>query len=773
MLSQNLEKSLRRSVDYALSLGHENTTLEHLLYSLTEDPDIAYIFTSCAVNIDTLRESLWEFIRSELRYLYDNNIAESVPTVSFQRVLHRAIVQSQSAGQKFVDSRNVLAGFFDEKESHAVFFLKIHNLNRLDIIQHMSSTSTGTKESSLQQQPPKENVFHPLSSSIIAASTTTPSKSQKFPSLKPEEKSPEGKILKQFCVNLNERAMLGKVDPLIGREEEVERLAQALCRRTKNNPLLVGEAGVGKTAVAEGLALKIVQKNVPAVLSNSTIYALDLGLLLAGTRYRGDFEERLKNVIQEITNLPEAILFIDEIHNIIGTGSTQGGGIDASNLLKPALARGDLCCIGATTYKEYRQYFEKDKALLRRFQKIDVPETSRENTIRILQGLRHIYEEYHSVVYTDDALAAAVDLSIRFLPNKSLPDKAIDVIDEVGAQQRISTSPSRLIKEEHIEETIAKMARIPRKSTSRNEQEQLKTLETRLKKAIFGQDHAVESVVSAIQIARAGLRNPRKPMGSFLFAGPSGVGKTELARQIADHLNMKLHRFDMSEYMEKHSVSKLIGSPPGYVGYEQGGLITDAIDKTPHSILLLDEIEKAHPDIYNILLQMMDYGKITDNNGKEIDCRNTLILMTTNAGARQMSRSAIGFGQDTSTLDAHSLDDIKSFFSPEFRNRLDDIISFNSLQLKDIDKILSKFLFETQTLLKEKDISLKLLPSAKKWFVENGYTEDMGARPMERLLQDKIGKPLSQSILFGDLSSCGKSTVKVLFKGNEIRIELA
>lgn len=769
MLSKNLEGSLRRAVDYALSLGHEHTTLEHLLYSLTEDPDVEGVFKSVSVKVPQMREALWEFITTELAYLKIKDLEESSPTISFQRVLHRAILQTQTIGGKTVDSRYVLAGLFDEKESHAAFFLKIHNLNRIDIIQYMNNnpislrktTKKNTDESTSIQQLTK---ISSLDSKLqLPNFTTSPVETQ---TTKPSETS-DKKHLKQFCVNLNERANQGKIDPVIGRTLEIDRVIEILSRRSKNNPILVGEAGVGKTAVAEGLAIQIVEGKIPSLLT-STIYSLDLGLLLAGTRYRGDFEERLKNVVADIIATPGAILFIDEIHNIVGAGSTQGGGMDASNLLKPALARGEIRCIGATTHKEFRQSFEKDRALTRRFQKVTIDETSPEDTLQILKQLKKIYETYHSVHFSDEILSTVVDLSIRYIHNRSMPDKAIDVLDEVGAHHHLKNEYSKNITIREVEETVAKIARMPRLSITTDERKTILNLRKVLKANIFGQEKAIDTVVDAIQISRAGLRNPEKTTGAFLFAGPTGVGKTELARQVSTQLGLKLLRFDMSEYMEKHSVAKLIGTPPGYVGYDQGGLLTDAIDKNPHAVLLFDEIEKAHPDLFAILLQMMDYGKVTDNNGREIDCRHLMIILTTNAGAMELSKSPIGFGKESNS-DAAETGDITRLFTPEFRNRLDGIVTFQRLSEKDIIGVFDKFFEQTAKLLKEKQIDVVVSSKAKKWFIQKGYSETMGARPMERLIQEKIKLPLSKEILFGKISKNGKK-LTIDIKNEEIVI---
>lgn len=757
MLSKNLENSLRRAVDYALSLGHEYTTLEHLLYSLTEDPDVIPVFKSVSMNVTQMREALWEFISGELAYLKVKTIEESSPTVSFQRVLHRAILQTQTIGGKAVDSRYVLAGLFDEKESHAAFFLKVHNLNRIDIIQYMNNNPI-TLRKTVKKQTEQQNVLPDVKKTpSLEAKLQLPG----FSSAPIEQNTLHGAVeqtdkkhLKQFCVNLNERVLAKKIDPVIGRTEEIARAIQILSRRTKNNPLLVGEAGVGKTAIAEGLALHLVHNKIPT-LANCTIYSLDLGLLLAGTRYRGDFEERLKNVVSDVVATPGAILFIDEIHNIVGAGSTQGGGMDASNLLKPALARGEIRCIGATTHKEFRQFFDKDKALTRRFQKIDVEETSREDTLEILYTLKHIYQDYHNVVFSNDVLSLVVDLSDRYIHNRAFPDKAIDVLDEVGAHHHLKGCVSRAISHSEVEETIAKIARMPRLSVTGDERKMILNLRKSLKKNIYGQDLAIDSVVDAIQISRAGLRSAEKPMAAFLFAGPTGVGKTELARQVSQNLGLKLLRFDMSEYMEKHSVAKLIGTPPGYVGYEQGGLLTEAIEKNPYAILLLDEIEKAHPDLFAVLLQMMDYGKITDNSGREVDCRHLMIILTTNAGAMEVAKSPMGFGND-GIVDAAETQDIMRLFTPEFRNRLDKIVTFNALSSKDITHVFDKFFQQTVVVLDEKNIQVDVSNKAKKWFIKQGYSESMGARPMERLIQDKIKLPLSREILFSKVPKQGK-----------------
>ncbi len=769
MLSKNLENSLRKAVDYALSLGHEHTTLEHLLYSLTEDPDVVAVLKNVEMNIEQMRETLWDFVATDLAHLKIKDLEESAPTIAFQRVLHRAILQAQTAGGKSVDSRHVLAGMFDEKESHAAFFLKVHNLNRLDIVQYMNSHPLQSRKSAKKPIDATHSIQQLAKLASMDSKVQLPgfSAMQVENPLQPAANDQnKRKHLRQFCVNLNERAIAGKIDPVIGRSSEIGRVVEVLTRRTKNNPILVGEAGVGKTAVAEGLALQIVESKIPA-LSSAVIYSLDLGLLLAGTRYRGDFEERLKNVVADVVDTPGAVLFIDEVHNIVGAGSTQGGGMDASNLLKPALARGELRCIGATTYKEFRQSFEKDRALTRRFQKVDVKEMSAESTLEILYQLKHIYADYHGVLYSEDILAAVVELSDRYIHNRAFPDKAIDVLDEVGARHNLSEVKSNHISTREVEETVASLAKIPRLSVTMNERKLIMGLRKTLKKNIFGQDKAVDSVVDAVQVARSGLRNPEKPMGAFLCAGPTGVGKTELARQLAVQLGLKLLRFDMSEYMEKHSVAKLIGTPPGYVGYDQGGLLTDAIDENPYAVLLLDEVEKAHPDLFAILLQMMDYGKVTDSSGREVDCRHLMVIMTTNAGAKELEKKPIGF-EKADMRDAAETVDINQLFTPEFRNRLDSIITFNALSEKHITHIFDKFFDATIDLLFQKHFYLEITLKAKKWFILNGYSETMGARPMERLIQEKVKLPLSREVLFSKASAKSPRRLLIDCEGEEV-----
>jgi len=733
MLSRELEETLRRAMSNAASCSHEFATLEHLLLALTEDSDALEVLHACNVDIDELVKKLGEFIEIELASIVDpEGNVDVQPTASFQRVIQRAIIHTQSSGREVATGANVLVSIFSERESHAVWFLKSLNMTRLDAVSFIS---------------------HGADSSIAKSQ----SEDQAGETIGEDGKDP----LSQFAVNLIAKAAAGRIDPLIGRSRELDRTIQVLCRRTKNNPLYVGDPGVGKTAIAEGLALRIYEGNVPDVLATAVIYSLDMGQLLAGTRYRGDFEERLKAVMKAVVDDENAILFIDEIHTVIGAGATSGGAMDASNLLKPALQEGTLRCIGSTTYKEYRGHFEKDRALVRRFQKIDVAEPTIPDTIKILNGLKSRYEDHHKVRFTGAALKTAVDLSARYINDRKLPDKAIDVIDEAAAAQNLMP-PSRrrqTIGQKEIEATVATMARIPSKHVSRDDKAVLASLETDLKRMVFGQDPAVTALASAIKLSRAGLRDAEKPVGNYLFSGPTGVGKTEVARQLAETLGIKLMRFDMSEYMERHTVSRLIGAPPGYVGFDQGGLLTDAVDQTPHAVLLLDEIEKAHPDLFNILLQVMDHGKLTDNNGKIVDFRNVVLIMTTNAGAQELSKSAIGFNRTHN--EGADIEAIEKIFSPEFRNRLDAIIPFAPLGKDVIRLVVDKFIMQLDAQLADRNVEIELSEAAMDWLAERGYDAKYGARPLARVVQEHIKKPLADEMLFGGLVGGGLVFVDV------------
>ena len=733
MLSRELEETLRRAMSNAASCSHEFATLEHLLLALTEDSDALEVLHACNVDIDELVKKLAEFIKIELASIVDpEGNVDVQPTASFQRVIQRAIIHTQSSGREVATGANVLVSIFSERESHAVWFLKSLNMTRLDAVSFISHGADSSVAKSQNEDQARETIGE-------------------------DGKDP----LSQFAVNLIAKAAAGRIDPLIGRSRELDRTIQVLCRRTKNNPLYVGDPGVGKTAIAEGLALRIYEGNVPDVLATAVIFSLDMGQLLAGTRYRGDFEERLKAVMKAVADDENAILFIDEIHTVIGAGATSGGAMDASNLLKPALQEGTLRCIGSTTYKEYRGHFEKDRALVRRFQKIDVAEPTIPDTIKILNGLKSRYEDHHKVRFTGAALKTAVDLSARYINDRKLPDKAIDVIDEAAAAQNL-LPPSRrrqTIGQKEIEATVATMARIPSKHVSRDDKAVLASLETDLKRMVFGQDPAITALASAIKLSRAGLRDAEKPVGNYLFSGPTGVGKTEVARQLAETLGIKLMRFDMSEYMERHTVSRLIGAPPGYVGFDQGGLLTDAVDQTPHAVLLLDEIEKAHPDLFNILLQVMDHGKLTDNNGKIVDFRNVVLIMTTNAGAQELSKSAIGFNRTHN--EGADIEAIEKIFSPEFRNRLDAIIPFAPLGKDVIRLVVDKFIMQLDAQLADRNVEIELSEAAMDWLAERGYDAKYGARPLARVVQEHIKKPLADEMLFGGLVGGGLVFVDV------------
>lgn len=741
--SNSLEEALHRALEHANERQHEYATLEHLLLSLTEDQDAASVMRACSVDLDILRDKLINYIDNDLSSLIVRSGEDSKPTAGFQRVIQRAVIHVQSSGRAEVTGANVLIALFAERESHAAFFLQEQEMTRYDAVNYVSH--------GVAKQPglSEERSVHGANEDDDDGESPVKQGSE---------------ALDAYCNDLNEKAREGKIDPLIGREAEVERTIQILCRRSKNNPLLVGDPGVGKTAIAEGLARKIVNGEVPEVLLDATIFCLDLGALLAGTRYRGDFEERIKAVMKELENYEGAILFIDEIHTVIGAGATSGGAMDASNLLKPALANGALKCIGSTTYKEFRNHFEKDRALVRRFQKIDVYEPSIPDTIKILKGLKPYYEEFHKLKYTNDAIKAAVELSAKYINDRKLPDKAIDVIDEAGASQMLVTESRRKKKigVKEIEDIISTMARIPPKSVSKSDTEVLKDIEKNLKTVVYGQDQAITQLSAAIKLSRAGLREPEKPIGSYLFTGPTGVGKTEVAKQLASTLGVELLRFDMSEYMERHTVSRLIGAPPGYVGFDQGGLLTDGIDQNPHCVLLLDEIEKAHPDLFNILLQVMDHGTLTDHSGKKIDFRNVILIMTSNAGASEMQKEAIGFGRGTK--EGEDEEAINRLFTPEFRNRLDATIAFSSLTRDVISKVVQKFVLQLEAQLEDRNITFELTDEATDWLAKRGYDDKFGARPLGRVIQDNIKKPLADEILFGKLIKGG--TVKVIVGDN-------
>ena len=735
-----LETTLHKALEAASSRRHEYATLEHLLLALIDDEHASKVMQSCGVDTAELTATVKHYLDTELEALKVEAATDPSPTSGFQRVVQRAILHVQSSGRDEVTGANVLVALFSERESYAVYFLQQQDMSRLDAVSFIS---------------------HGVPKGGAPVEAASPKGAEEEKPQKSGDKGKSESALKQFCVDLNEKAKKGKVDPLIGRGPEVDRTVQILCRRSKNNPLYVGDPGVGKTAIAEGLARKIVEGNVPEVLLPAVIYSLDMGALLAGTRYRGDFEERLKAVVNELEKLPDAILFIDEIHTVIGAGATSGGAMDASNLLKPALSGGTIRCIGSTTYKEFRNHFEKDRALLRRFQKIDVNEPTIEDTIKILAGLRSAFEDHHKVKYTPDAIKSAVELSARYINDRKLPDKAIDVIDEVGAMQMLVPLAKRkkTITSREIEAVIATMARIPPKSVSADDTKALESLETDLKRVVFGQNAAIEKLASAIKLSRAGLRDPEKPIGNYLFTGPTGVGKTEVAKQLASIMGIPLQRFDMSEYMERHSVSRLIGAPPGYVGFDQGGLLTDAVDQQPHCVLLLDEIEKAHPDLFNILLQVMDNGRLTDQHGKSVDFRNVILIMTTNAGASDMARETLGFGN--LTREGEDEQAVQKMFTPEFRNRLDAIVPFGYLPTEVVARVVDKFILQLELQLADRNVHINLDEESKTWLTTKGYDKLYGARPMGRLIQEKIKQPLAEELLFGKLVHGGEVTVKM------------
>ena len=748
--SNSLETSIHKALTLANNRKHELATLEHLLLALLTEVDAMRVLNACDVNIEKLEGAIVKYLDSELENLVSEvEGAEAVPTTGFQRVIQRAAIHVQSSGRSEVTGANVLVAIFAERESHAAFFLQEQDMTRYDAVNFIAH---GVAKN------PKFVENRPVSGSEKQEETTDNTA---------EEKE---SALQKYCVNLNVKSEQGEIDPLIGRDHEVERCVQILCRRRKNNPILVGDPGVGKTAIAEGLARKIIKNEVPKVLSETIIYSLDLGALLAGTRYRGDFEERLKAVMKELEATDNSVLFIDEIHTVIGAGATSGGAMDASNLLKPSLQSGKLKCMGSTTYKEFRQHFEKDRALARRFQKIDVSEPSIDDSVKILNGLKPYFEEHHEIKFTNEAIKTAVDLSARYIHDRKLPDKAIDVIDEAGAAQMLlsETKKRKTIGVKEIEEVVAKIARIPPKNVSKNDTQVLRDLEKSLKRVVFGQDVAIESLASAIKLSRAGLREPEKPIGNYLFAGPTGVGKTEVARQLADTLGIELLRFDMSEYMEKHAISRLIGAPPGYVGFDQGGMLTDKVDQHPFCVLLLDEIEKAHPDVFNILLQVMDHGKLTDHNGRTVDFRNVILIMTSNAGAAEQEKEAIGFGR--TKREGEDKAAIEKIFNPEFRNRLDSVISFDNLPMDTILKVVDKFILQLEDQLMDRNVTIELSRTAAAWIADKGYDNKMGARPLARVIQEYIKKPLAEDLLFGKLAKGG--IVKVVTKDGKLSLEI-
>ncbi|PTN08890.1 ATP-dependent Clp protease ATP-binding subunit ClpA [Nitrosomonas aestuarii] len=739
MIAPDLEVSLHMAFVESRQKRHEFITVEHLLLAMLDNASAVEVLNACLVDLEDLRAVLLDHISRHTPIISSDTEVDTQPTLGFQRVIQRAILHVQSSGKKEVTGANVLVAIFGEKDSHAVYYLQQKGVSRLDVVNYISHNI---------RKVPQENENKAISDSEQEQTQQ-------------EQALTGNNMLENYTVNLNVLALTNKIDPLVGREQEIERVIQTLCRRRKNNPLLVGEAGVGKTAIAEGLAKRIVDGIVPELLLNHQVYALDMGALLAGTKYRGDFEQRLKTVLKQLTENHETILFVDEIHTLIGAGAASGGVLDASNLLKPVLSSGQLRCIGATTYTEYRGIFEKDHALSRRFQQIDVNEPSVSETVAILRGLKSRYESHHNVKYTASALSSAAELSERFINDRHLPDKAIDVIDEAGAAQRIlpKSKKRKIIGKTEIENIVAKIARIPPQSISSNDRNRLKTLERDMKSVVFGQDKAISSLCAAIKMSRSGLGNPRKPVGSFLFSGPTGVGKTEVARQLAYALGIQLHRFDMSEYMERHAVSRLIGAPPGYVGFDQGGLLTETVVKHPYSVLLLDEIEKAHPDVFNILLQVLDYGTLTDNNGRKSDFRNVIIIMTTNAGAESLTKATIGFTKSAQAGD--EMADIKRLFTPEFRNRLDAIISFSTLNVEVIMRVTDKFLMQLEAQLQEKKVEATFTENLRRFLAKNGFDPLMGARPMERLIQDTIRSALADELLFGRLVSGGKVTVDI------------
>ena len=730
--SKELEQGLHRALVLANERHHEYSTLEHLLLALTEDTEAVAVMEACGVDLEKLRRNLTDYIDNELTGLIMDQTEDCKPTAGFQRVIQRAVIHVQSSGRDEVTGANVLVAMFAERESHAAYFLQEQEMTRYDAVNFISHGVAKKPGHSESRPVVGENMLDDDADPVAA-----------------------GEALAAYCINLNEKARDGRVDPLIGRGNEVNRAIQILCRRNKNNPLLVGDPGVGKTAIAEGLARKIIEGDVPDVLRDNIIYSLDMGVLLAGTRYRGDFEERLKQIMTELEDMPEAILFIDEIHTVIGAGATSGGAMDASNLLKPALQSGGLRCMGSTTYKEFRQHFEKDRALARRFQKIDVNEPSVPDSIKILQGLKSYFEEFHKVRYTNDALKAAVELSSRYMADRKLPDKAIDVIDEVGASQMLLPASRRkkTVGVRDIEKVISTMARIPPKTVSKDDTEKLRGLDVTLKRVVFGQDAAIDALAASIKLSRAGLREAEKPIGSYLFSGPTGVGKTEVARQLASAMGVELLRFDMSEYMERHTVSRLLGAPPGYVGYDQGGLLTDGVDQNPHCVLLLDEIEKAHPDLFNVLLQVMDHGSLTDANGRKVDFRNVILIMTTNAGASDMAKAPMGFGRER--REGEDTEAINKMFTPEFRNRLDAVVGFNNLPPEVVVRVVEKFILELELQLSDRNVIIEVDRKAMDWLVEQGYDPLMGARPMARIIQENIKKPLADELLFGKLQNGG------------------
>ncbi len=736
-LTPSLETALERALSAAGERSHEYATLEHLLLALTDDEDAIEVMTACKVDIKALKEALEQYIDEDLTSLITDNPSGRVqPTAAFQRVVQRAVLHVESSGRDEVSGANILISIFSERESHATYFLQEQDMTRYDAVNYVS---------------------HGVSKVPGQSRSNTPRGAEQAAEEAP--KAPDSEALEAYCVNLNEKARAGKIDPLIGRQLEIERCIEVLCRRSKNNPILVGDPGVGKTAIAEGLAKMIVDGEVPEILSDAVIWSLDMGSLLAGTRYRGDFEERLKAVMKEISEQDKGILFIDEIHTIIGAGATSGGAMDASNLLKPALQNGEVRCMGSTTFKEYKQHFEKDRALSRRFRKIDVVEPNVEDAVKILTGLKSTFEDFHGLRYTNDAIRSAVELSARYMTDRKLPDKAIDVIDEAGATQWLVPEAKRrkTIGVKEIEAIVAKIARIPPKQVSKDDAQAIKSLESDLKRVVYGQDEAIDALASAIKLSRAGLREPNKPIGSYLFTGPTGVGKTEVTRQLASILGVELHRFDMSEYMERHSVSRLIGAPPGYVGYDEGGLLTDAVMQHPHCVVLLDEIEKAHPDLFNVLLQVMDNGTLTDANGRKVDFRNVILVMTTNAGASDAAKNSIGFGRGRK--DDEQEEALKRLFTPEFRNRLDSVITFGGLTPEIIEKVVEKFVLQLEVQLADRNVTIELAAGARDWLAKRGFDAEFGARPLARVISEHVKKPMAEELLFGKLSKGG--TVKI------------